>query len=362
MFELSDKLRFFRMQNLLANNIRCLIMTSGTLAPLDTFIEEFQFKELIEIREEFPHIIRPEQFIAKSLNYGPKMRNGIEVEYDSRLENRKNKVYLDSIGLSIIRFSKCIPGGILVFFPKYEWMQKCIEYWREQNHLEIKNELDFMGDKSVFIEPRKNLDFKECLKHYRAEINDQKGAIFLAVARGKVSEGLNFADAYGRGVIFVGFPLPPCSDPKVFFKRKYLDDDRNRALGLSGSDWYNLEAWKAVNQAIGRIIRHKNDYGAILLCDYRLQTNGYHLSQWVRGRLEKEAFHSVETKLSQFFENAYIKSVSFGKKTKQTKLLRLTKYILLNSQLLVPNTQPDDDIFDEEVDYREDVRNMLKFN
>lgn len=304
------------MQNLLANNIRCLIMTSSTLAPLDTFIEEFQFREPIEIQEEFPHIIRQEQFIAKSLTYGPEMQSG-EIKYDSRLENRKNKMYLDSIGHSIIRFSKCIPGGTLVFFPKYEWMQKCIEYWREQKLLQIKDELDFMGEKFVFIEPQKNLEFKECLKHYRAKIDDQNGAIFLAVARGKVSEGLNFADAYGRGVIFVGFPLPPCSDPKVFLKRKYLDDDRNSKLGLSGDKWYNLEAWKAVNQAIGRIVRHKNDYGAILLCDYRFQYNGYHLSQWVRGRLEEEAFHSVETELLQFFESAYIKSVSFEKKRKK---------------------------------------------
>lgn len=38
---------------------------------------------------------------------------------------------------------------------------------------------------------------------------------------------------------------------------------------LTGNDWYNLQATRAVNQAIGRIIRHKNDFGAIILCDER---------------------------------------------------------------------------------------------
>ena len=29
--------------------------------------------------------------------------------------------------------------------------------------------------------------------------------------------------------------------------------------------WYTLQAWRAVNQAVGRCIRHRDDFGAILL-------------------------------------------------------------------------------------------------
>ena len=39
--------------------------------------------------------------------------------------------------------------------------------------------------------------------------------------------------------------------------------------GLSGEQWYRQQATRAVNQAVGRVIRHKNDYGAIILCDER---------------------------------------------------------------------------------------------
>lgn len=38
---------------------------------------------------------------------------------------------------------------------------------------------------------------------------------------------------------------------------------------LSGQDWYRQQASRAVNQAIGRVIRHRHDYGAIFLCDHR---------------------------------------------------------------------------------------------
>ena len=38
---------------------------------------------------------------------------------------------------------------------------------------------------------------------------------------------------------------------------------------LDGSGWYNQGASRAVNQAVGRIIRHKSDWGAIFLLDDR---------------------------------------------------------------------------------------------
>ena len=36
----------------------------------------------------------------------------------------------------------------------------------------------------------------------------QDGALFLAVCRGKVSEGMDFADNNARAVICVGIPFP----------------------------------------------------------------------------------------------------------------------------------------------------------
>lgn len=38
---------------------------------------------------------------------------------------------------------------------------------------------------------------------------------------------------------------------------------------LTGEEWYNQQATRAVNQAVGRVIRHRHDYGAIILCDER---------------------------------------------------------------------------------------------
>lgn len=138
----------------------------------------------------------------------------------------------------------------------------------------------------------------------------------------QVSEGLDFADNNGRAVVITGLPFPPRMDPRVVLKMQFLDDDRrqggkvrldslspfclhsdwansesgdqpvlkcnvasrsggqsdimlcwrlSRVLlqGLSGQEWYRQQATRAVNQAVGRVIRHKEDFGAIVLCDNR---------------------------------------------------------------------------------------------
>lgn len=75
------------------------------------------------------------------------------------------------------------------------------------------------------MEPRDKDAFNNVMTEYYAKIRDPKvkGAIFMGVCRGKVSEGLDFADINGRGVIITGLPYPPLKDPRVILKKRYLD-------------------------------------------------------------------------------------------------------------------------------------------
>lgn len=54
----------------------------------------------------------------------------------------------------------------------------------------------------------------------------------------------------------------------------YFDQMQNIPV-LTGEDWYNQQALRAVNQAVGRVIRHQHDYGAIILCDERFLSHSY---------------------------------------------------------------------------------------
>ena len=88
---------------------------------------------------------------------------------------------------------------------------------------------------------------------------------------------------------------------------------------ISGRKWYQLEACRALNQAVGRIIRHAADYGAILFCDGRCDDFSVrlNLSQWVSGRLKSyDKFHEGISDLAKFFGSSLQVSIHFfGKST-----------------------------------------------
>nr|XP_032622388.1 regulator of telomere elongation helicase 1 isoform X7 [Chelonoidis abingdonii] len=76
---------------------------------------------------------------------------------------------------------------------------------------------------------------------------------------------------------------------------------------LSGREWYRQQASRAVNQAIGRVIRHRQDYGAIFLCDHRFVNNDVRsqLPSWVRPYVKiYNNFGHVVREVSQFFRIA----------------------------------------------------------
>ncbi len=93
--------------------------------------------------------------------------------------------------------------------------------WKET---ELWSQLE--SEKLVVVEPRKSHDkFGVVLKQYYTAVETSKltgkGALFLAVHRGKVSEGLDFADHNARGVILVGVPFPNTTDICMTLKRDY---------------------------------------------------------------------------------------------------------------------------------------------
>ena len=136
-----------------------------------------------------------------------------------------------------------------------------------------------------------------------------------------------------RAVVVTGLPFAPYLDPKVKLKREFLDAARASAKtrpsidggfgsgdikslpkappkSLGGQEWYSQQAHRAVNQALGRVIRHRHDYGAVLLLDYRFaepgNTNG--LSKWLKPHLKNESYGSVSRGLVQFFRESTIKA------------------------------------------------------
>ena len=90
---------------------------------------------------------------------------------------------------------------------------------------------------------------------------------------------------------------------QVVLKKKFLDANRLAAgkqpggSGIGGAEWYNLEAFRALNQAIGRVIRHKNDFGAVILLDKRFaqEGNASRLPKWLNKMTVEPNFRKGNT-------------------------------------------------------------------
>ena len=114
-------------------------------------------------------------------------------------------------------------------------------------------------------------------------------------------------------MVVVGIPYPNLKDKQVELKRKYNDERHARAHRLavsgvlSGDQWYSQQAFRALNQAVGRCLRHRNDHGAVLLVDERYAhgANGAlvrNLPKWLRPATRKCAdFDDSVTGLRAFF-------------------------------------------------------------
>uniref|UniRef100_A0A665WFC2 Regulator of telomere elongation helicase 1 n=1 Tax=Echeneis naucrates TaxID=173247 RepID=A0A665WFC2_ECHNA len=286
----------FSMQDLVNQGVRCIILTSGTLSPLTSFTSEMRIK--FPVCLENSHVIERDQIFVSIIDQGP---DGVGLS--SAFDRRFVPENMASLGNTVANLSRVVPYGLLVFFPSFSVMEKTLDFWRTNGHADRIEKI-----KPMFVEPKGKGTFNEVMDGYYDKVNDPviKGGSFFAVCRGKASEGLDFANTFGRGVIITGLPFPPKMDPRVILKMQFLDEmSRKKTDGyLSGQEWYRQQAFRAVNQAIGRVIRHKEDYGAIFLCDQRFKNSDARaqLPSWVRPYVRLyDGFGNIIRDVSQFF-------------------------------------------------------------
>ncbi|CAI7482800.1 CFC_collapsed_G0055520.mRNA.1.CDS.1 [Saccharomyces cerevisiae] len=142
------------------------------------------------------------------------------------------------------------------------------------------------------------------------EKTNKKHTSSPAKAGGKLSEGINFQDDLCRAVVMVGLPFPNIFSGELIVKRKHLaakimksggtEEEASRAT----KEFMENICMKAVNQSVGRAIRHANDYANIYLLDVRYNRPNFRkkLSRWVRDSINSEhTTHQVISSTRKFF-------------------------------------------------------------
>nr|CCA14540.1 conserved hypothetical protein [Albugo laibachii Nc14] len=267
-------------QDIRSKNVYNIILTSGTLSPLKTTIRELGIEFPIQLENK--HVIDASQAWVGVLSKGVTGKR-----LNSSYNYRSTPEYLSELGNTIVNFVRATPNGILVFFPSYTILEDSISFWQKSP---CTIWIRIAKLKEVFVEPRNRTEFNVIVDEYHQSIKvKQEGAVFFAVCRGRVSEGIDFANEKGRAVVITGLPFPPTKDPKIILKKGILDEatvaeNETASCKLTGNQWYIQQASRAVNQAIGRVIRHRHDYGAIILCDERfgLSQQQKCLSKWLQ--------------------------------------------------------------------------------
>ncbi|KAL2915581.1 hypothetical protein HK105_204765 [Polyrhizophydium stewartii] len=290
------------MQELVRLGARSIILASGTLSPLSSFAEELgiPFAHVLEN----PHVIDSSQIFVNVVPVGPK-----NVRLSSSYKNKSSPDYFPELGRCIVETARVVPDGVLVFFTSYSRLVEAIEVWKRkssQSPVSIWDQLTAI--KQPVIEPRNKHEFNRAIQDFECKLDDASGRppIFFAVCRGKASEGIDFSDRKARAVIICGIPYPAFQDPRVKLKQEVLNEAAPDGSKTRGMAWYSQQASRAVNQAIGRVIRHRKDYGAILLCDERFSYDRViqELPKWVRSQVQKpKTFADSITGLQSFFGN-----------------------------------------------------------
>lgn len=259
---------------------RSVIVAGGTMQPVaefkDLLLHAAKISEEKILEFSCGHVIPPSNLLAISLDTGPS-----STKLNFTYQNRTNSELIEELGRLLMNICTVVPGGVVCFFPSYGYEELIYKTWNASGVLDR-----MQTRKKVFREPKNTGSCEKVLQDYAACIKNSKaGAILFSVVGGKISEGINFSDNLGRCIVMVGLPYPNLYSAELQEKMAYL----NKTIGPSaGQEHYENICMKAVNQSIGRAIRHKNDYAIILLLDHRYANEKVvgKLPDWIREKLK----------------------------------------------------------------------------
>mmetsp|Transcript_16318 Transcript_16318/g.45473 ORF Transcript_16318/g.45473 Transcript_16318/m.45473 type:complete len:894 (-) Transcript_16318:152-2833(-) len=279
----------------IVSSAHAVVLASGTLSPVDSLIQQlFPSVDPGRLhRFSCGHVVPPSQLLALPLGVGP---GGAPL--DLRHSCRSKPSTIDQVGMMLSNLCGIVPEGMVVFFPSFRYMAEVKARLESTGMLRTIN-----SKKQVFVESRSAGSVDSLLSAFSAACESQagaegqgssravggtgsgggrvdrqpRGAILLSVVGGKMSEGINFGDGLGRCVVMAGMPYPNGADPELKERMSHLDRAAatQRTQGgrhldsLDGRSYYEDLCMKAVNQCIGRVIRHAGDYAVIVLADQR---------------------------------------------------------------------------------------------
>jgi len=258
------------------------------------------------------HIIPPSNLQALVVGQGPR---GSDLEFT--FNRRGDKLTIAELRDILANFINIVPGGMVTFFPSYSFLNAVLAEWTANGTM-----ARFKAKKKVFLEPQEATDVEGVLRDYAAACHASNssvdkgtkgGALLFAVIGAKLSEGLNFSDDLARAVIIIGLPFANLNSPELRERMKYVNRLETKS-GLqrkptqkdAASELYENMCMNAVNQSIGRAIRHRGDWASLILIDRRYAFTSIRskFPKWIsESTVITESFGDTMKRMGQFFRD-----------------------------------------------------------
>ncbi|GMR42008.1 hypothetical protein PMAYCL1PPCAC_12203, partial [Pristionchus mayeri] len=269
------------------------LLVGGTMEPAGVLVAALTHKSPSTSISRFScsHVVPNENVLAMVIGSGS---DGQRLEL--KMENRGNVQVLTSLCSSLLSLTRLSPSGTVIFFPSYSFLSTFLLHCENTNQMKA-----FETAKSLFTEKQGAQDASKLLVEYSRAARSPKGALLFAVMGGRLSEGINFNDDLGRSVIVVGLPYANRGSVELQERMKYLEGQRSGR----GNELYESLCWHAVNQAVGRALRHRNDWASILLVDHRFASaREGKLSSWLAPRVTRpSSWNEITRSLISFYQS-----------------------------------------------------------
>jgi chromosome transmission fidelity protein 1 len=312
---------------------RAVILAGGTMSPMEDYRQHL-FSYIPESRIQTltcSHIVPPSSLVVYPVS---KDRRGTDFTFT--FEKRSQRDTIVASGQALLEFISVIPDGVVAFFPSYGYLATCMSIWQGTTSKGPQASTlwqAMQAVKPVFWEQKASNkeaanqtsanETESALSAYTAAVRQparpHKGALLLAVISGSLSEGINFSDELGRGVLVFGLPYPNPRSAEWTARREHVArsvEEREVAVGRGRAEaarkggevareFYENATMRAVAQAVGRAIRHRGDYAAVLLVDARYEGERIQgkLPRWMRGSVRSGCdMGSIQSGLREFFK------------------------------------------------------------
>ena len=277
------------------NRFKTVVLTSGTLSPLDIYPKLLKFNPIISKSLEMT--LTRECICPLVLT-----RGSDQVAVTTKYRFRNDASVQRNYGSLLVELAKYVPDGIVCFFTSYQYMEDIVSFWNSVGLLS-----SITNHKLVFIETPNTAETAIALENYRRACDCGRGAIFFSIARGKVAEGIDFDGHYGRCVVMIGVPFQNTESKILKARLTYLRQN----FSIKEETYLTFDALRHASQCIGRVIRNKSDYGIMILADkrYNQPDKRNKLPKWIAKQI-KDTYLNLSTDMIIGIARKYLKEMA----------------------------------------------------